>query len=163
MNIENFFLLNQGSWLTQKTYYSLKKKQHNTQKGKLQVKKIEFPQNLGNNALLNFKQNKMETYEIVWNDDLQNKDIIAIYIKNHNQNNSADGTIYKFKNKSIDEASKSNFKLEKNVLTTYTKQDVFHIEEKIWFVNSNLRLSESKVKNNEGCINISFSSEIKIS
>nr|YP_010337685.1 hypothetical protein MW427_pgp156 [Sahlingia subintegra]UNJ17270.1 hypothetical protein [Sahlingia subintegra] len=164
IDIATFFRMNLGNWLTQKTSYNPNSKQHTTSTSKTYINKTNSQKIMANNEvkdLLLFKNN-IEVYDINSEQEKIKTYSTIIYINDDSKTAKSNGKIYKLCHNSKNKIIQGNFELDKGVLKILTKKQQLSVEETIWFINNNLKLSKTIVKKNTHCIHISFASDIKI-
>ena len=165
IDIDNFFTMNLGNWLTQKTSYNPSSKKHTTSTTKTFIKKIEDHTSilnlLNNNKDENLSTiNKIQAYNITSEKGRREASSVLTYIEQHDS--KSNGIIYKIGTNKNNQNTIGEFQLIGNVLKILIKHKRFAIEEKIWFINKNLKLTKSIIKREDHCVLISFVSEIKI-
>lgn len=164
IDIATFFRMNLGNWLTQKTSYNPNSKQHTTSTSKTYVSKTNNQKIIANNELkdlLLFKNN-IEVYDINSEQGKIKAYSTIIYINTDNKTAKSNGKIYKLCHNSRNKIIQGKFELDKGVLKILTKKQQLSVEETIWFINNNLKLSKTIIKQNNHCVHISFASDIKI-
>nr|QUE29531.1 Ycf58 [Erythrotrichia foliiformis] len=165
IDIENFFKMSVGNWLTQKTSYNPNSKKHKTKTTKTTVSKIEMK-----NLLIHFlekitdqnpiEKNSGQAYNITSKQD--NKDVSSIITYSYQNHSKSNGVIHKIDNNNLDKTITGKFHLCEGVLKILVNKETLSVEETIWFINENLKLTKSITRKNEHCVLISFISEIKI-
>nr|QUE29453.1 Ycf58 [Erythrotrichia longistipitata] len=157
INIDDFFTMNLGDWLGQKTSYNPNSKIHTTSTAKTSITKIDNSEKKPNLLLEN---DNNQAFSISSQKSNKKADCIVKYIRKCSSNSN--GVIYKVDNKNKDEIIEGKFELLNGVLKILINKDTLTIEETIWFVNNNLKLTKSIAKKNNQCVLISFASEIKV-
>lgn len=156
INIEDFFTMNLGNWLGQKTSYNPNSKTHTTSTAKTSITKVD-----NNKEYYNIlPEGNPQAYSISSQRGNTKATYIVKYVDKSSSNSS--GTIHKVNENDESTIIKGQFKLLDGVLKVLINKDTLAIEETIWFVNNNLRLTKSVAKKNNQCILISFASEIKV-
>lgn len=166
-SIEHFFKMNLGNWRTQKTSYNPNSKKHTTSTTETSVKEVnkesitqknfggkelKAPVSLGKTSLYNIRSK------------VGNNHIFSIITYRNEQQISdhSHGTLSKFYNNEDESSFKGEFKIVKGVFKTLIQNEELKIEETIWFINENFKLTKSIIKKDNHCILISFASDIKI-
>nr|QUE28893.1 Ycf58 [Porphyropsis coccinea] len=165
MDINTFFTMNEGNWISQKTSYHPNLKKHITKKGKILITETTNNTNMREKIKLNninLNNNTIKSYTVNKEQDKKTNSTIIIANENKYENYKQQGKIYLFNKKLNNKLLEGIFQIEKEVFTIIIKDGQFEAEEKIWFVNPNLKLTNSIVRHKKNCINISFTSEIKI-
>nr|YP_009297755.1 chromophore lyase [Kumanoa americana]AOM67489.1 chromophore lyase [Kumanoa americana] len=153
----SFFQLNQGKWITQRTIYKIYTNEIYNYKSEIIINSnnhhhnqriSNYGDNLINTELNLYTQNKF---------NLNNLQINIEFLQAFNKIN--------FLKKQFS-SSKKLFYIhshDSSYISLKTVANNIISFEKIWFVNSNLRLSISLIEKNNKCIMTSFSSDIRIS
>nr|QHO64189.1 Chromophore lyase [Lympha mucosa] len=156
MNISNFFTLNKGKWVVQRTLYNIENKDIYNHNYDI---KINFP--LDSYAFREKKKLDRVLELTLFINNTLNQDISSLMIEKMNEKHNR-GNIKKFlKMNNIT----YNFILHSNsvnYISLINQIGQLTIFEKVWFVNSNLRLSISLIKKKNKYLLTSFTSEIKI-
>nr|YP_010337251.1 hypothetical protein MW575_pgp024 [Pseudoerythrocladia kornmannii]QUE28331.1 Ycf58 [Pseudoerythrocladia kornmannii]UNJ16836.1 hypothetical protein [Pseudoerythrocladia kornmannii] len=164
MDLDTFFNVNQGNWISQKTAYNPNLKSHTTKKGKVCI-------NIVNNHSVNAKkilepynsaQTNIKSYSVNWGKNESQQYGLVIIPNDQDKQQIYKGKIHKYNKNFEKKILEGYFELENGVLKVIIKTGEIEAEERIWFVNSNLKLTNSIIKKSKNCINISFTSEIKI-
>nr|QUE28154.1 Ycf58 [Sahlingia subintegra] len=168
IDIATFFRMNLGNWLTQKTSYNPNSKQYKTSTSKTYINKTDnktiIQPLLANNELqdLLLIKNQTEIYDINSEQGKRKVSSILTYINKDNKTTKSNGIIYKVSQNKKNKIIQGKFELDKGVLKVFINNNKLSIEESIWFINNNLKLTQSIIKQNNHCVHISFASEIKI-
>lgn len=165
IDIDNFFTMNLGNWLTQKTSYNPNLRKHTTSttttciikdtKQTIFANLFDLPEN---NSYV--KEEESQIYNVTSQNDQDNTSSIVAYLRNNLS--KSDGVLYKLDKNNNNKMIKGKFNLIDGVLKIIIIHNDLIIEETIWFINQNLKLSKSIIKQNDHCILIEFTSEIKI-
>ena len=154
MNTLNFFTLNKGKWITQRTIYNIQTDAIYTHKSDITI----YPEM----DMAKIKKIDLLSLDKQFNlciDDNFDENICSVAIQKTKQNCS------------ISKIKKVTNNIEHyyliyinsvNYISLAHKIGQLKIFETVWFVNSNLRLSVSLIQKNNKCILTSFNSEIKI-
>nr|QUE28581.1 Ycf58 [Porphyrostromium japonicum] len=164
-DVDIFFAMSLGNWLTQKTSYNPGLKKHTTSKTKTSINRLNKENttiDLGEDKKLkNISSGGTAFVYNVYSEKGESRaSSVLTYAKDLSSASSK--RLYKFCKSSQDESIKGTFELIGGVLKVLVKINTITIEEKIWFVNNNVRLTRSTVKDRKHCVLISFASEIKI-
>nr|QUE28536.1 Ycf58 [Porphyrostromium boryanum] len=164
-DVDNFFTMNLGNWLTQKTSYNPSSKKHKTSKTKISIGKLEYKslKASGVNSMelpTIASRDKTFIYNISSINGGANTSSLLSYTKAvYSESNS---NIYKFCKNSRGKTIEGTFELIGGVMNVSVQINQLSIEERIWFINKNLKLTKSIIRDNKHCVLISFASEIKI-
>lgn len=165
--VEHFFKMNLGNWRTQKTSYNPSSKKHTTSTTETSIKEVNkesiTQKKFGGKELkTSVSLDKASLYNI--RSKVGDNHIFSIVTYKNGQQSSdqSHGTLSKFYNNKEKSSFKGEFKIVKGVFKTLIQNNKLKIEETIWFVNENLKLTKSIIKKDNHCILISFASDIKI-
>nr|UEQ12118.1 phycobiliprotein lyase [Batrachospermum sp.] len=146
MNISNFFTLNKGQWVVQRTLYNIK--DENIYNHQYEIT-INYPTN-----------SHIPKLELFVNRSIK-KDISILAMKKR-QEQFNKGSMKKFFNEKTIGYNFILYSNSVNYISLVNKIGILTIFERIWFVNPNLRLSISLIKKKNKYLLTSFTSEIKI-
>jgi CpeS-like protein len=154
MNALNFFTLNKGKWITQRTIYNIQTDAIYTHKSDINI----YPEiDITNKKKIDLlSSNKQFNLYI---DDSFDENICSVAIQDTKQSCNI-SKIKKIANNI--EHCYLIYINSINYISLAHKIGKLKIFETVWFVNSNLRLSVSLVQKNNKCILTSFNSDIKI-
>jgi hypothetical protein len=156
MNISNFFTLNKGQWVVQRTLYNIK--DENIYNHQYDIK-INYP----TNSHILRKEEKLQhlpKLELFVNHSIT-KDISILPIEKR-QEKFSKGNIKKILHENTIKYNFILYSNSVNYISLVNKIGSLTIFERIWFVNPNLRLSISLIKKKNKYLLTSFTSEIKI-
>nr|YP_009541579.1 hypothetical protein [Synarthrophyton chejuense]AYR05588.1 hypothetical protein [Synarthrophyton chejuense] len=153
----------EGDWIVQSTNYSLLNYRLNTFKDKIYWKPVKYINKTIEKNLTSFiTRYSITDYNIyIKQSKKQNLSQSLYHFFLYNDQNNK-GHIIKLNGagKIINQAS---FKYaNKNYIYLTYKNKNYYIKELVYFVNPNLKIIKSIIKNKKKCIGISFSSEIRI-
>jgi hypothetical protein len=154
MNALNFFTLNTGKWITQRTIYNIQTDAIYTHKSDINI----YPEM----DITNIKKIDLLSLNKQFNlylDDNFDEHICSVAIQDTKQKCSI-SKIEKIANNI--EHYYLIYINSINYISLAHKIGKLKIFETVWFVNSNLRLSVSLIQKNNKCILTSFNSDIKI-
>jgi len=165
----NYSLFNEqmtGNWIVQSTNYSSKK---NSDFIEILTNKVKYTnlintdfylKLLSNDLNINYLNKKIEIYCIEF--QAKNNEINKQYLLVLNDNNNQ--TIFLKFNDKFEYLNKFKVQIaSKKYLSIVSENKNMKIIEKIYFLNSNLKVIKTIIKKHEKDIAISFSSEIRIS
>lgn len=164
-DVDIFFAMSLGNWLTQKTSYNPGLKKHTTSKTKTSIsllKKENKTMDWGEDKRL--KNISPDSTAFVYNVHSERGDsrVSSVLTYTKDLSSVSSKRLYKFCKSGQDKTIQGTFELVGGVLKVLVKINTLTIEETIWFVNSNVKLTKSTVKDRNHCVLISFASEIKI-
>nr|UEQ11920.1 chromophore lyase [Kumanoa mahlacensis] len=157
----SFFQLNRGKWVTQRTIYKIHTNEIHSYQSEIIIDSnstndnqqiFDKSYNLHNANLFNSKLSLCIKNKF----NLNNFQITIENFKDFNQTNFIKKQSIHSKKLFYTHANNNSYISVKNVVNNIVNF------EKIWFVNSNLRLSVSLIEKNNKCIMTSFSSDIRI-
>nr|QUE29276.1 Ycf58 [Erythrotrichia welwitschii] len=155
IDIDHFFKMSLGSWMNQTTSYDTSSKKHKTSTARTYIDQVSDKVGVRYFELQSEAKNPF--YTISSKKGKKEANSIITYSKK-----GSVGTIYKINKKSNKIVFKGKFHISSGILKIVTKKKSTTIEETVWFINDNLKLTKSITKKNDHCILISFASEIKI-
>jgi CpeS-like protein len=157
MNISNFFTLNQGQWVVQRTLYNIKDENIYSHQYKIT---INDPMN---SHILKEKKKLQSISELELFVNHSIKKNISIITIDKRQEKFNKGNIKKFLHENTIEYNFILYSNSVNYISLVNRIGLLTIFERIWFVNPNLRLSISLIRKKNKYLLTSFTSEIKIS
>nr|QUE30058.1 Ycf58 [Erythrocladia irregularis] len=164
MDIDTFFNVNKGNWISQKTSYNPNLKNHTTIKGKVCIEKNVITSMIAKQTLpINtIEENNLKTFNINWGQAKNQRHTVVIALEHQHTKQNCKGKVYKYDQNSERKILEGTCQFKNDILTLNLTNGEFEAEERIWFVNSNVKLTNSVIKRKKECILLSFSSEIKI-
>ena len=147
--------MSMGDWLTQKTSYNPNTKTHKTKTTKTSVTKIQTHDVPTSKSIKNENVYRITSQQ-------NNAEASSIITYNYEDNVPSKGFINKTDNNNKNGAIKGIFNLSEGVLKILIEKEPLTIEQTVWFINNNLKLTKSITRKDKHCVLISFISEIKI-
>jgi CpeS-like protein len=157
MNISNFFTLNKGQWVVQRTLYNIK--DENIYNHQYEIT-IDYPMN---SHIYKEKKKLQRIPELELFVNHSSKKNINLLIIDKIQEKCNKSNIKKFLHEKTIQYNFILYCNSVNYISLVNRIGLLTIFERIWFVNPNLRLSISLIKKKNKYLLTSFTSEIKIS
>lgn len=163
MNSKFFVNKIEGNWIIQSTNYSLIKNTISTSINNVlwkEIKNINHEMEpIVKNSILKFPTTNGNSYALESSNQKGNKKSYRFFLYNEKINK---GSILKLNHLGhIVSRASFNYKNNQYLYINYQYDD-FDIIERIYFINSNLKIIKSIITKNKICIGICFSSEIRI-